>query len=129
MSTEVAYAEVATPPPIPRGDRLRAALWMTAAQAGFVAMTVLARFGAPGARWQELAMFRFLGGLFVAAATVGHALLAVLFSSLTSTGGGHALSLSGMPLQVVLTTLAGAALWPLLARIEPGERPAPGVLG
>jgi drug/metabolite transporter (DMT)-like permease len=68
VSTEVAYAEVATPLPIPRGDRLRAALWMTAAQVGFVAMTVLARSGAPGARWQELAMFRFFGGLLVAAA-------------------------------------------------------------
>lgn len=66
--------------------------------------------------------------LFVAVATVAHALLAVAFSWLTSTQGGHVLSLSGVPLQVLLTTLAGAALWPLLRRIEPGERPEPGVL-
>lgn len=67
--------------------------------------------------------------LFVAVATVGHALLAVFFSWLTSaTGGGHVLSLSGVPLQVLLTTLAGAAMWPMLKKIEPGERPEPGVL-
>lgn len=67
--------------------------------------------------------------LFVAVATVGHALLAVLFSWLTSaSGSGHVLSLSGVPLQVVLTTLAGVAMWPLLKKIEPGERPEPGVL-
>jgi rod shape-determining protein MreD len=66
--------------------------------------------------------------LFIAAATVGHALLAVFFSSLTSTSGGHAVSLSGVPLQVVLTTLAGMAMWPLLKKIEPGERPEPGGL-
>lgn len=66
--------------------------------------------------------------LFIAAATVGHALLAVFFSSLTSTSSGHAVTLSGVPLQVVLTTLAGLAMWPLLKKIEPGERPEPGVL-
>ncbi len=66
--------------------------------------------------------------LFVAAATVGHALLAVFFSWLTSTAGGQVLSLSGVPLQVILTTLAGLAMWPLLRKIEPGERPEPGLL-
>lgn len=67
--------------------------------------------------------------LFIAAATVVHALLAVLFTSLTSaSGSGHVLSLSGMPLQVVLTVLVGMALWPLLVKIEPGEHPTPGVL-
>lgn len=67
--------------------------------------------------------------LFVAAATVGHALLAVFFSWLTSrSGSGNVLSLSGVPLQVVLTTAAGALMWPLLKKIEPGERPEPGVL-
>ncbi|MFZ5438740.1 MAG: hypothetical protein ACOZQL_01965 [Myxococcota bacterium] len=66
---------------------------------------------------------------FVAVATIGHALLAVLFGWLTSaSGSGHVLSLSGVPLQVVLTTLAGVAMWPLLKKIEPGERPEPGVL-
>jgi rod shape-determining protein MreD len=67
--------------------------------------------------------------LFTAGSTVVHALLAVGFTWLTTrTGGGHALSLSGVPLQVVLTTLAGLALFPLLVRIEPGERPEPGGL-
>ncbi len=68
MSSEVLLPEVLTPPPVPRSDRLRAALWMTGAQLGFAIMGVLARSGARGARWQELAMFRFLGGLLVAAA-------------------------------------------------------------
>jgi hypothetical protein len=40
---------------------------MLAAQVGFAAMTVLARHGAPNAAWQELAVFRFFGGLMVAA--------------------------------------------------------------
>jgi len=67
--------------------------------------------------------------LFVAVATVGHALLAVFFTWLTSAAGsGHVLSLSGVPLQVLLTTLAGLAMWPLLKKIEPGERPEPGLL-
>ena len=67
--------------------------------------------------------------LFVALATVGHALLAVFFTWLTSaSGSGHVFSLSGVPLQVLLTTLAGIAMWPLLKKIEPGERPEPGLL-
>lgn len=67
--------------------------------------------------------------LLTAGATLGQSLLAVLFHWLTSADGdGHALSLSGVPLQVLLTALAGFALWPLLSRIEPGERPRPGSL-
>ena len=66
--------------------------------------------------------------LFIALATAGHAFLAVFFSWLTSRGHGHVLSLSGVPLQVVLTTLAGLAMWPLLKKIEPGERPETGLL-
>jgi rod shape-determining protein MreD len=67
--------------------------------------------------------------LFVAAATLVHALLAVLFTWLTSRNGeGHVYSLSGSPLQIVLTTIVGALLWPLLRKIEPGERPEPGVI-
>lgn len=101
--------------------------------------------GRPTGLYPALAMFVFLlvrgagqvvdgrsraaYSLFVAAATLGHALLAVLFSWLTSaSGSGHVLSLSGAPLQVVLTVLAGLAMWPLLKKIEPGERPEPGVL-
>jgi hypothetical protein len=68
-------------------------------------------------------------GLLVACATFGHALLAVFFSWLTtSSGEGRALSLSGVPLQIALTTAAGLALYPLFKKIEPGERPEPGVL-
>lgn len=67
--------------------------------------------------------------LLIAVATLGHAVLAVVFSWLTSAAGsGHVLSLSGVPLQVLLTTLAGLAMWPLLKKIEPGERPDPGIL-
>ena len=67
--------------------------------------------------------------LLVAVATVVHAVLAVFFSWLTSAAGsGHVFSLSGVPLQVLLTTLAGLAMWPLRKKIEPGERPEPGVL-
>ena len=66
--------------------------------------------------------------LFVAVATAGHAVLAVFFSWLTSAEGGQVSSLSGVPLQVILTTLAGQAMWPLLKKIEAGERPEPGLL-
>ena len=66
--------------------------------------------------------------LFVAVATAGHAVLAVFFSWLTSAEGGQVFSLSAVPLQVILTTLAGQAMWPLLKKIEAGERPEPGLL-
>ena len=68
MSSEVLVPEVLTPPPIPRSERARAALWMVGAQLGFACMGVLARSEAHAARWQELAVFRFLGGLLIAAA-------------------------------------------------------------
>ncbi len=67
--------------------------------------------------------------MLIALATVGHALLAVLFSWLTSaSGSGLMLSLTDVPVQVFLTVVAGLAMWPLLKKIEPGERPEPGVL-
>ena len=66
---------------------------------------------------------------FTAAATVLHSLLAVLFTWLTSRNGvGHVASLSGVPLQVVLTMLAGLAMWPLLKKLDTGERPESGAL-
>lgn len=69
----------------------------------------------------------FLG--FTAAATFVHALLAVFFTWLTSRNGfGHVASLSGVPLQVVLTMLAALAMWPLLKKLEPSERPDSGAL-
>lgn len=67
MTALASSPELLTPAPIPRADRLRATGWMLAAQLGFAAMTVLARHGAPKAAWQELAVFRFFGGLMVAA--------------------------------------------------------------
>lgn len=68
-------------------------------------------------------------GLFVAAATFGHALLALFFTWLTARqGGSSGSSLSGVPLQVVLATAAGVLLWPVLLRIESGDRPEPGIL-
>ncbi len=66
---------------------------------------------------------------FTGVATVVHALLALLLTWLTSRDGiGHVVSLSGVPLQVVLTVLAGAVLWPLLRRFEVAERPTQGGL-
>ncbi len=61
--------------------------------------------------------------LFSLGATLGHSLLAFLFTWLTSRSGeGRVLSLSGLPLQAVLTAATAAALFPLLVRLEPGER-------
>lgn len=67
--------------------------------------------------------------IFTAVATFGHSLLAFLFTWLTSRNGeGRVLTLSGLPLQVLLAALAAFSLYPLLKKIEPGERPKPGVL-
>jgi rod shape-determining protein MreD len=72
---------------------------------------------------------RTMYALLTAAATLGHALLAVFFSWLTSpSGGAGAWSLWGLPVQMALSAAAGLALWPLLIRLEPGDRPQPGVL-
>jgi len=67
---------------------------------------------------------------FTGLATVVHSLLALLLTWLTSRDGiGNVVSLSGVPLQVVLTVLAGLAMWPLLQKIDSGERPTtPGAL-
>ncbi len=72
-------------------------------------------------------------GLFAAmagAATLGHALLAIFFSWLTSLSGGAPLgTLSGVPMQVVLSSLAAFVLWPLLLKLDPAQdRPHAGVL-
>lgn len=72
---------------------------------------------------------RGIYALLGAAASLGHSLLAVFFSWLTSpSGSAGAWSLWGLPVQMVLTAGAGLALWPVLLRLEPGERPEPGVL-
>ena len=66
---------------------------------------------------------------FIGAATVVHSLLALLLTWLTSRDGiGNVVSLSGVPLQVVLTMLAGLAMWPVLQKIDSGERQTPGAL-
>ncbi len=67
--------------------------------------------------------------LFVAAAALVHGLLAFFFTWLTSLdGGSRLLSLAGLPLQILLAAAVGALFFPLFRRIEPGERPEPGVL-
>ncbi len=74
---------------------------------------------------------RVLYAAMSGAAVLGHALLAVFFSMITSvTGGGSAVfTLSGVPMQIALTAIAAYLLWPLLTKIDPGqERPRTGVL-
>lgn len=66
--------------------------------------------------------------LFVAGADLGHGLLAVFFSWMTSKGAASAGSLAGLPLQALLTGLAAFALYPLLKRFEGEERPQAGLL-
>lgn len=67
--------------------------------------------------------------LFVAGGTLVHGLLALFFTWLTSPAtGGRVQSLTGLPLQVLLTAGVGVLLLPLLKRIESGERPEPGLL-
>jgi rod shape-determining protein MreD len=72
---------------------------------------------------------RIAFALFTGVATFGHALLAFLFTVMTTRDGqGRVLSLSGVPLQVVLSMLAALVLYPVLKKIEPGERVKPGLL-
>ncbi len=68
--------------------------------------------------------------MVVLAADLGHGLLAVGFTLLTSKAGAVALSpLSGLPIQVAVTGVAAMLMWPLLRRIDPGnERPQIGAL-
>lgn len=61
--------------------------------------------------------------LFAAGATVGHSLVAFLLMWLTSKNAdGRVLSLTAVPLQALLTGVIAALLFPLLSKIEPGER-------
>jgi rod shape-determining protein MreD len=68
--------------------------------------------------------------LFAMAADLGHGLLAVGLSWLTSPTGQAVFSnLRALPLQVFLTGLAAVMLYPLLKRIDAGgERPQLGML-
>ncbi len=68
--------------------------------------------------------------LFAMGADAVHGLLAVLITLLTAKQGGFLnLSLTGIPLEVVLTGAAALVLYPLLRKFGPGpERPAMGLL-
>ncbi len=60
---------------------------------------------------------------FSAGATVGHSLVAFLLTWLTSRNAeGRVLSLTALPLQALLTAAMAVLLFPLLMKIEPGER-------
>jgi rod shape-determining protein MreD len=62
-------------------------------------------------------------------ATLLHGLLAFFFTWLTAKGGASTtFSFGGLILQAFLSAVAGALLFPLFRRIEPGEHPAPGGL-
>lgn len=68
--------------------------------------------------------------LFSAGATVFHSLVAFLLTWLTAKDAdGRVLSLTAVPLQALLTGVVAALLFPLLAKIEPGERVETGRLG
>jgi hypothetical protein len=64
--------------------------------------------------------------LFAMGADVGHSLLSAFFTWLTVKEGST--SLSGLPLQVVLTGAAALALFPLLRRFEAGQDRQVGLL-
>lgn len=69
--------------------------------------------------------------LFVAGSTAFNALLATFFNWLTSRNEDVpvVVSLAGLPMQVVLTTVVAVFLWPLLRRFDPAnDRPQAGVL-
>ena len=125
------------------------AVHASAVEGGFIAFVVgylLDIFtGRPTGLYPFLSMLVFLGAraagqlvdgrsrsmfaLMLAAVVPVHALLAVLFSWLTSPSGTALVwTLSGVPFQVLMTVALGLVLWPVFQRIEPGERPPPGVL-
>lgn len=73
---------------------------------------------------------RALFAMVCGAAAIAHGLLAGFFSWLTSrSGGGTMVSLSGLPLQVLVCMVTAALLWPLLRKLDPAyERPQAGML-
>jgi hypothetical protein len=90
--------------------------------------------GQPTGLFTFLAVFIFLVGklgvslvdvrtraafvLFAMGADVGHGLLESFFTWLTTKDGSASVLLPGLPLQVVLTGVAAAFLYPLLRRFE-----------
>jgi rod shape-determining protein MreD len=73
---------------------------------------------------------RALFAVVCCGAALANGLLAAFFSALTSRGGGGTVvSLTGLPLEVLLCGFAAAAMWPLLRKIDPAdERPQAGTL-
>jgi len=73
---------------------------------------------------------RALFAVICCGAALANGLLAAGFSALTSRGGsGAVVSLTGLPLEVLLCGFAAAAMWPLLRKIDPAdERPQAGTL-
>jgi rod shape-determining protein MreD len=89
----------------------------------FPALAVLVFLLARGAAQILDGKSRLGFALFSAGASAGHSLLAFLLTWLTSKSAeGRVLSLAGMPLQVLLTGAVAWLLFPLLVKIEPGER-------
>jgi len=67
--------------------------------------------------------------IFTMAADLGHGLLAIFFSWLTSRDAAFGSTLSALPLQVALTGLAALALYPLFRKFDSGgERSEVGLL-
>jgi rod shape-determining protein MreD len=92
-----------------------------------VLVFLLARLGASLIDARARALF----ALACAGGTLVHGLLATFFTWLTArAAGAPGAQLSGLPLQVLLTALAGALLWPLLRKlIDPNlDRQPTGVL-
>lgn len=92
-----------------------------------VLVFLLARLGASLVDARARALF----ALACAGGTLVHGLLATFFTWLTArAAGAPGAQLSGLPLQVLLTALAGALLWPLLRKlIDPNlDRQPTGVL-
>ncbi|MCA2981512.1 MAG: hypothetical protein INH41_20825 [Myxococcaceae bacterium] len=89
----------------------------------FPALAVLVFLVARGAAQLLDGKSRLGFALFTTGASAGHSLLAFLLTWLTSKSAeGRVLSLSGMPAQLLLTLAAAWLLFPLLSRLEPGER-------
>lgn len=113
---------------------LRASLLEGACSAFAVGYLLDLMSGQPTGLFTFLGVFTFLVGrlvdslldvrgpvafvLFTMGADVGHGLLSAFFSWLTVKDGSATAVLPGLPLQVALTGVAAAALYPLLRRLE-----------
>ncbi len=86
----------------------------------FLSMLVFLFVKLAGSLVDVRSVFSFV--LFTAAADLGHGLLAIFFTWMTSKNGVVPTgTLSGLPLQIALTAVAAALLWPLLRRLNPGN--------